>query len=303
MRVSNITPNYQRTITRARTNNSYTPNREMNTAPSFKGAVPAGVTNGLANFYKTVSSQEWFTNFIKSFSKSNKTFTHVLAFESCLLSGFYMLTTLTNKKIKKEQKPQMIINDALTLGVSTAGAYLVEGQIGDMINKGAENHFKKHKDFYIDLGKEAAENSKTDVLEKIETVLKGSSEKLAEGVDDIVDSIGEHLSAIKGSEGKKTFHMAGDAITSLQAKVKQTILDNKGASEKATAEVKKLIDDAFNFVGARAEANKTMIGINKIKTLVIFGIIYRYLSPVVMTPIANKISAKFFDKKNNTQKA
>ena len=97
--------------------------------------------------------------------------------------------------------------------------------------------------------------------------------------------------------------MAGDAITSLQAKVKQTILDNQGATETAKTEVKKLINEAFDFVGARAEANKTMVGINKIKTLVIFGIIYRYLSPVVMTPIANKISAKFFDKKNNTQKA
>lgn len=301
MRVSSITPNYQRTITK--TNNSYNQNREMNTSPSFKGAVPKPVTNGLANFYKSFSSQEWFTNFIKSFSKSNKTFTHVLAFESCLLSGFYMLTTLTNKKIKKEQKPQMIINDALTLGVSTAGAYLVEGQIGDMINKGAENHFKKHKDFYIGLGKEAAETSKSDVLEKIETVLKEGSSKITEGVDDIVDSIGEHLSSIKGSEGKKTFHMAGDAISSLQTKVKQTILDNQGSSETAKANVKKLIDEAFDFVGARAEANKTMVGINKIKTLVIFGIIYRYLSPVVMTPIANKISAKFFDKKNNTQKA
>lgn len=301
MRVSSITPNYQRTITK--TNNSYNQNREMNTAPSFKGAVPAPVTNGLANFYKSVSSQEWFTNFIKSFSKSNKTFTHVLAFESCLLSGFYMLTTLTNKKIKKEQKPQMIINDALTLGVSTAGAYLVEGQIGDMINKGAENHFKKHKDFYIDLGKEAAETRKSDVLEKIETVLKEGSSKITEGVDDIIDSIGEHLSSIKGSEGKKTFHMAEDAISSIQTKVKQTILDNQGSSETAKANVKKLIDEAFDFVGARTEANKTMVGINKIKTLVIFGIIYRYLSPVIMTPIANKISSKFFEKKNNTQKA
>ena len=63
------------------------------------------------------------------------------------------------------------------------------------------------------------------------------------------------------------------------------------------------IDDVYDKLAGKIEADKIIPGINKIKTLVIFGIIYRYLSPVIMTPIANKISAKFFDKKDKTQKA
>ena len=45
----------------------------------------------------------------------------------------------------------------------------------------------------------------------------------------------------------------------------------------------------------------------KLKTIVIFGLIYRYIGPVLVTPLANKISSKLFkndkdSKTENTQK-
>ena len=73
--------------------------------------------------------------------------------------------------------------------------------------------------------------------------------------------------------------------------------------EGATKAAAGLIDDVYDKLAGKVEADKVIPGINKIKTLVIFGIIYRYLGPVVVTPIANKLSSKFFsNKKENLEK-
>lgn len=190
MKISSITPNYNI--------NDKNPNNKTAPSQSFKGGVPQPVVNGLSGFYEKVASTNGFQKFIKGFSHSDKSFTHIMVAESVLLSGFYMINTLRNKKIKKEQKPQMLINDTLTLGVSSAGAYLLDDKVNKVVSNISENFIKKHPDFY------------------------------------------------------------GNDI----AKV-----------------------DAFKS------------GMGKLKTIVVFGLIYRYLGPVIITPIANKLSSKLFNKK------
>ena len=283
MQVNNITPNYQ--IRRNSTNNV-----KKNATPSFGGAVPEPVVNGLSNFYGKVANNKGFSNFIKNFSKSPRTFTHLLVAESFLLSGFYMINTLRSKKIEKEQKPQMIINDAMVLGISTAGAYLVEDKITDKVKQWSEKYFTKHSDFYMDCGKEAAEKSKEAILDKIGK----------ESADDIATSLSDHIKSIRGN---KTFQKAAEECDTIISSVKTAITENANDLTKAKEVVGEKITDVCKAVAARAEADKTFSGINKLKVLVIFGIIYRYLGPVVVTPIANKISSKFFEgKKDKAEK-
>ena len=89
-------------------------------------------------------------------------------------------------------------------------------------------------------------------------------------------------------------------IRLLQNTVKETIQNSQGA-DKAKEAVSGIIDKIYDSSAARAEADKILPGINKLKVLVVFGLIYRYLSPVVFTPIANRLSEKFFNKKEQSK--
>lgn len=295
MKINNINNQY---------NNTYSPNVKNNkniNSPAFKGAVPQPVVNGLSKFYTGVASKKGFQNFIKNFSKSDKTFTHVMVAESCFLSGFYMINTLRNKKIAKEQKPQMLINDTLTLGVSTAGAYLAEDKITNVVNKMTEKYILNHKDFYQQLGQktqQALGNSpKQELLSKVGEVISKNGDDLAKGLDDVSVMMGKHLKNLVGEEGKlKSFQITQDKLKNLQDTVKNVVSQNKGSEQKAKEAVKGIVDDIYNASAARSEADKILPGFNKLKVLIIFGIIYRYLGPVIITPIANKLSSKLFKK-------
>ncbi len=297
MKINRITPiQYQNKKTSPAMNN-------IQANPAFKGIVPQPIVNGLSNFYEGVAAKGGFQKFIKWFSNSNKSFTHLMVAESCFLSGFYMINTLRNKKIKKEQKPQMLINDALTLGVSTAGAYLLDGKITNFVSKAAEKYFVNHKDFYSKLGAKIKETASEDLTRKVADAVKETdSAKLKAGIENVAQFAGEQLKGIVGKEGHlKAFQITPDKLSEVQTSIKNAVATNAGDVQKAAEAVKNATDDVFNSLAARAEANKILPGINKLKTIVIFGIIYRYLGPVVITPIANKISAKFFDKKKETK--
>lgn len=295
MRINNINNTYQYKTNKNNVNN----NRKD--IQSFKG-VPTAITEPLSNFYEKVASTGGFQKFISKFSKTNS-FTHLMVAESCFLSGFYMINTLRNKKIKKEQKPQMLINDALTLGVSTSGAYLLDDKVTKVVDNLSNSYFTKNQDFYINKAKESAKNlaQKTGIMDDIFNAAKEASD---DGINAVTRKIGEQLSGIVAKGDKtKAFQISADKLKEVQEGVSNAIKSNKGNMEGATKAAAGLIDDVYDKLAGKVEADKVIPGINKIKTLVIFGIIYRYLGPVVVTPIANKLSSKFFsNKKENLEK-
>lgn len=292
MRINAVNPNY-----------NVKNNSSEKIQPSFGRVGTKPIVNGLSTFYNNVASKSGFQKGIKWFSKSDRSFTHIMVLESILLSGFYMINTLTNKKIKKEQKPQMVINDTLTLGVSAAGAYLAEDKITNVVMKGAEKFFANNKDFYTKLGKDAAMASKNELLTKVADAAVQNGEGLSKGIENVVQSVGSHLKGIVGEEGKlKAFQMTKQNLSGIQDAVKNAVSSNAGNAEKAKEAVKAVIDDAYNNVAARGEADKLLPGINKLKVIIVFGLIYRYLGPVVITPIANKLSSKFFNNKKDESK-
>ncbi len=273
-------------------NNSVRNNRQKQANPSFGAAAGTpGVFNQMATAgYKAVSETGVFRKITNGLSKSDKTFTMLMMAESVLLSGFYMINTLRNKKIDKEQKPQMLINDAMVLGVSSAGAWFLDDKVTSAFNKMADGYFAKPatQEFYKGLGKEAAKAAKDELMTTVET---GKA-------DDVAKKIGEQLKGLVGKEGNlKPFEISGSKLAEVQKKAKSIVTKNLKDTEKAKTQLGGYVDDLYESMAAKKEAAKILPGINKLKTLVVFGIIYRYLGPVVVTPLANKISAKFFDNK------
>ena len=102
--------------------------------PSFKGAG-AVVTEGIAKGVGKIADKKGFRNFVEWLGKKEQWFPHLIAAESLLLSGFYMQQTASSKKIEKDQKPAMIINQGITALACTAGAYLIDGKVNKMLDK------------------------------------------------------------------------------------------------------------------------------------------------------------------------
>ena len=285
MKINSINNQYQLNTRRNNIQNSS--QRQQN--PSF-GGVKDVIAEPLSNFYDKVASTGKLQNFVTKFSRTNS-FTHLMVAESCFLSGFYMINTLRNKKIKKEQKPQMLINDAMTLGVATAGAYLLDNKVTNVVNKVADNYFKNNADFYIDKAKETAQKMAAGIKDDIGKATVDASD---DAISAITKKIGEQF---KGMDKSKAFQVTTDKLDDVAKNITSAIRSNKGNADKAKEAVAGTIDDIYGKLAGKLEADKIIPGINKIKTVVIFGIIYRYLGPVLVTPLANKLSSKLFDKK------
>ncbi len=290
--------------------NSINANNSYN---SFKGPASAAISakaqklkepvaNALMNFYEGVAKKEGFQKFVHKISSSDRVFTNMMVAESIFLSGFYMINTMTNKKIKKEQKPQMLINDALTLGVSTAGAFFAEERISNAVSRGVEKYFVKHADYFNGVAQKvlssAASTPKSEFLSKVGEVAAKTGTELSKGLDDVASLMGKQLENIV-SKGKtvKAFQIQPDKFNELQTSVKNAISSNSGNAAKAKEAVNGLVDGIYNNSAARTQAEKYIPGFNRLKTLVIFGIIYRYLGPVLITPLANKLSSRLLAKK------
>ena len=154
----------------------------------------------LSGGFEKLSKAKPIQKFAQFLSTKNA-FTHLLVMDSALISGTYMLRTAKNKKIPKDQKPAMLINDALVWGFSTTCTYLLDSKLNNLAEKTIDRFVKANK-------------GSTHVMEHLDDYVKG---------------------------------------------------------------------------------------IKNIKSLVVAGFIYRYVGPVIMTPIANKISKKIKEKKQASQ--
>ena len=109
--------------------------------PSFKGAG-ALVTEGIAKGVGKIADTNGFKKFIEWFKEKNNWFPHLIAAESLWLSGFYMQQTAKSKSIEKDQKLPMILNQGITAGLCTVGAYGLDGVINKKLDKYKEVYQK-----------------------------------------------------------------------------------------------------------------------------------------------------------------
>jgi hypothetical protein len=101
---------------------------------AFKGAGSA-VTEGIAKGVGKIADTKGFRKFIEWFKEKNQWFPHLIAAESLWLSGFYMQQTAKSKKIEKDQKLPMILNQGITAVLCTIGAYKLDGVINKKLDK------------------------------------------------------------------------------------------------------------------------------------------------------------------------
>ena len=120
-------------------------NTSKNNNPSFKG-VGGMVTEGLAKGIGKVADTKGFRKFIEWFKDKDKWFPHLIAAESLWLSGFYMYNTGRSKKIEKDQKLPMILNQGITALLCTWGAYKIDGVVNKKLDRFKETYKRMNPD-------------------------------------------------------------------------------------------------------------------------------------------------------------
>lgn len=211
-----------------------------------------------------------FTNKVK---ESDMLFNHFLAVGSAITSGMYMYKTLTNDKMDKDRKQTLAVNQFLTFILSTAGAYLIDASLSDWWQK-----------MTVRFASVQCKDEKFTLLKEFnEEVAKAKAENVE------IKKSNDALKAAAKQEGRK-----------LQ---KGELLDYKKV--KADKFLKKRLGNYLGVPKDVAKLTKKISGMGKLKTMLVFGLVYRYLVPVAVTKPANILCEKYLahKKEKEAQKA
>lgn len=184
------------------------------------------MTDWLAkNFVARCMNTDVVGKFANKFEKSRLITNHILTIGAATGTGMYMYKTsqFPEEKMASDRKKVLMLNQLLTFGASTAGAYWLDGKL---INK-----WKKATNRYAEL----YTNDK-DIIKKI-----------------------DNMNAELKKQGKNKID---------------------------------LIDYAADVLHDKKLVNR-LKGMDLAKKLLIFTLIYRYLVPVAVTPVANKLGDKY----------
>ena len=204
---------------------------------------------------------------------------HMAALGATLISGMYIVRTLQNDKLDKEKRKTLAINDAMTWAISTAGAYTFDKALGKMCDKlttrYAANYFLKHP-----------EARNVELLgdwkpENIEEVLKTAKETALSKYAEMKGKLNpEEL-----KEWLKKVNMKENHFEYLKD------FDMKSISDMNTQLLK------------NEKLDRRMRGIGVLKTLFVFGMVYRYIVPVLVMKPANWIGNYIHKKKEEKVQA
>jgi len=235
---------------------------------SFKGAVPNesgffapftkkydSFTSGLAkHFTSKIIDSKPIMYLADKFKDSKHLYQHTLTVGSVITSGLYMQRTYTNDKLDKDRRNTLVVNQGLTLLVSTAGAYLLDRFINgwwEKVTARFAGHLVGDKDFY------------PDYLKKCDGIKKEND------------------------------------------KIKQTIKDGK---KSELLEMPKIIDlvKENNLFKKLSQTERDLIktkinGMRTMKSMIVFGFVYRYFVPVAVTKPANKLCEMYLEHKKQKQ--
>lgn len=245
-------------------------------ASSFVGQKYDKFTEWIANnYYKRFYNSKFAKSFIehtKGKAWNNMT-THMSALGSTLISSMYVIKTLENDKLDPEKRKTLAINDVLTWGVSTAGAYFLDAKLGDWW-EGVTTRFTAN--YLLDNKKAKRVSTLGDWNPKD---LRFMMENWSDLVNARIDKINAKITSPEYKGGRKQL-------------------------EKVPKQVYENIRD-FNLDVLKNRKLTTMIdGMGVLKSLFVFGMVYRYVVPVLVMKPANKIGQYIHNKKaenNNAQ--
>ncbi len=209
----------------------------------FKKAYD-GMTDKIAKHF-TSKIAEWgvLHKLGDKFKDSSNLFKYCLTTGAVITSGMYMQQTYTNKKLEKDRRNTLVVNQGLTLAISTAGSFLLDKYITgwwDNVTARFAGHLLDDKDFYKDyLSKKQA------IIEKNKTLAKDAKEKMP-NIDKLI---------------------------------------------RANSKFKNLPD-----ADSKALMSKFK-GMALLRSMIVFGFVYRFFVPVAVTKPTNAICEKYLENK------
>lgn len=182
------------------------------------------------------------------FKNSKNLYQHCLTVGSVITSGLYMERTYTNKKLDKDRRNTLVVNQGLTLGVSTAGAYMLDKYLSgwwDNVTARFAGHLLGDKDFY------------PNYLAKKNEIKEANAALIAK--------------------------------------------DGKNAELKSMPNIMDIIKEQKNYKDLIPSDSKLLRrkikGIGLLKSMIVFGFVYRFFVPVVVTKPANKLCDMYLEHK------
>lgn len=176
--------------------------------------------------------------------KDNKNlFQYCMTTGAIITSGMYMQQTYTNKKLDKDRRNTLVVNQGLTLAISTAGSFLLDKYLKNWwenVTARFTGHLLDDKNFHKNFVDE-----KKNIMSENKTLSKDAKKKLPS-----LDK------AIRKNNKFKAMS-ANDAKT-LMSKVK---------------------------------------GMGVLRSMIVFGFVYRFFVPVAVTKPANKLCEKYLENK------
>lgn len=236
---------------------------------------------------KPVLGSKWFGGFAEKVQNTGDLlFQHCLTTGSVITSGLYMQRTLANDNLDKDRKNTLAVNQFLTLCVSTAGAYLLDGYLKDwwenvsaryvglkVLDNNFDKDFKDVNKTLNSLNKALKTNPDTDVKE-FAVQAKKTHSMTEEGYKFLTDTIDSAVKTAKENDEPLK-------------KIKTIKLD------KFT---KKLVDNG-RIPKLAEKAQKQVKGMGLLRSMIVFGFVYRYFVPVAVTKPANKLCDMYLEHK------
>jgi len=270
------------------------------------------VTDWIAeNYYQKFYQSEFAKKFIKNTKDVKNMTTHMSALGATLISGMYTVRTLQNDKLDPEKRKTLAINDVLTWGLSTAGSYLIDAKLANWWNGVTDRFVANH---LLDNPKAKRIRTLGDwdpaKLQEM-TGKKFSKDFGSKGLDELIEEAKKLGYQVTRDEKKQkvNFLLPGKYVEKINEridKINAKIADPAYKGGRKT--LNKIKPDAipnirdFNLDVLKNRRLTTLIdGMGVLKSLFVFGMVYRYLVPVLVMKPANKIGA--YMHKKNAEKA
>lgn len=93
------------------------------------------IARGIGKLLSIKGVREGFEKLGKSEHMRKHGLAHLIVLGSTLLSGFYIKKTLDNKKLDKDKKVTLAINQFATWAISATAAYTIDGKLHDAVDK------------------------------------------------------------------------------------------------------------------------------------------------------------------------
>ena len=270
-----ISPLRQNQFNNVQNRQSFTANRAKTAMDTVENAVEQAANKDSSFFKPITDAYDKFTDGVAKqvtsrllefeplhkladyFKDSKKLTQHSMTLGSIITSGLYMQRTYTNKNLDEDRRNTLVVNQGLTLILSTAGAYMLDKYLNGWWNNVTARYagvLLNDKDFLNNYKKHVEETAKAN---------KPLKEALKRGEKVELKSAKSVMDMVKNNENYKQLE----------------------ATDKAAA---KLL--------------KTKIkGMSPLKGILVFGFVYRFFVPVVVTKPANKLCDKYLQKKHEKE--